>query len=151
MGVGSLFYALLITATIYKFMTNIKSSQRLDFKWYLPVTESLLFVILGFMSCCTTKWDCPLSPWRALAGDLKHATETEAHSDWDAGNATSGLQFLVFLGVIALDLESQGGVDITLGQINFLPGVNCFDFVPLWGISPFARSRHRDGLLDKAA
>lgn len=62
MGVGSLFYALLITATIYKFTTNIKSSQRLDFKWNLPVTESLLFVIPGFMSCCTTKWDCPLVP-----------------------------------------------------------------------------------------
>jgi hypothetical protein len=86
-GIGSLFYALLITSTIYKFMTNIKSSQRLDFKLYLPVTESLLFVIPGFMSCCTTKWNCPLSPWRALAGDLKHATETEAQSGLDAGNA----------------------------------------------------------------
>lgn len=43
-------------------MTNIKPLQRLYFKWYLPVTESSLFVIPGFMSCCTTKWNHPLSP-----------------------------------------------------------------------------------------
>lgn len=49
-------------------MTNIKPLQRLYFKWYLPVTESPLFVIPGFMSCCTTKWNCPLSPCGALAG-----------------------------------------------------------------------------------
>lgn len=43
-------------------MTNIKPLQRLYFKWYLPVTESSLFVIPGFMSCCTTKWNHPFSP-----------------------------------------------------------------------------------------
>lgn len=42
-------------------MTNIKPLQRLYFKWYLPVTESSLFVIPGFMSCCTTKWNHPFS------------------------------------------------------------------------------------------
>lgn len=111
-------------------MTNIKSSQRLDFKLYLPVTESLLFVIPGFMSCCTTKWNCPLYPWGTLAGDLKHATETEPTQ---ASVRECNLWSLV---LDAPPFQSLGpGVPregaITLGQVNLLPGLNYFDVVSL--------------------
>lgn len=68
-------------------MTNIKPLQRLYFKWHIPITEFSLFVIPGFMSCCTTKWDRPLSPWGALAEHLKYAMEMETYSGMDGDTA----------------------------------------------------------------
>lgn len=158
MGVGSLFYALLITATIYKFTTNIKSSQRLDFKWYLPVTESLLFVIPGFMSCCTTKWDCPLPPWGALAGDLKRACDRD-RSPLRLGCRECNLWPLV-LGAPCchgLGLGALRGSGHHPASGKFSPRGELFWFFAFMGhfftesLTLFAHSRDRVSLLDKAA
>lgn len=63
------------------------------FKWYIPITEFSLFVIPGFMSCYTTKWNHPLSPWGAHAEDLKYAMETEIDSGVDRDTVIPACEF----------------------------------------------------------
>lgn len=117
--VGSLFYALLITATIYKIHDKHKALTEIVFQMVFTCNRIPFVCNSWIYELLHNKMEPPLVPigghwWR----DLKYATKTETYTSLDSIPDPPQSQSLALLSFTACEV---GGAEVGLGQVGFLP------------------------------